>query len=191
MTDASGLESRNRTRFAGCRQYSGESVISFAEPQPGAAETGPAAAQSDQPQTVPAGLVSDVELRNDIDSTRSMVGDVVVAALSQPLTLRKQVIVPKGASLQGRIARLERREERFILELRFTEAIAGTSRWKLLARIYDFTVPPGLRSSQRLETSFSSKGPPQLGTLYIRAARVWLPRGVRFTVRTEDVPALP
>ncbi len=34
MVDTLGTENRNRTRFSGCRQYAGESVVSFGDPPP-------------------------------------------------------------------------------------------------------------------------------------------------------------
>lgn len=39
MTDLNGNENRNRTRFHGCRQYVGESVLTFADPPPDAPAT--------------------------------------------------------------------------------------------------------------------------------------------------------
>jgi hypothetical protein len=189
MTDASGNESRNRTRFTGCRQYTGDSVISFAGPQAGAVDSPPALQAASEERTVPADLLGEVQLENDIDSSKSMVGDTITALVAYPLKTRRQIFVPKGASLTGRIARLERRGDGFVFELRFTEAIAGNTRWKLVARIHDLDIPAGLRSFERIDTTLVAKTAPQLGTLYIRGSGVRLPRGVRFTVRTEDLPA--
>lgn len=60
MTDLNGTENRNRTRFHGCRQYVGESVLSFADPPPDA----PAAAKPPSPDA------PDMEARSEHKFTR-------------------------------------------------------------------------------------------------------------------------
>src|SRR6266446_6789613 len=52
MIDLAGNESRNRTRLGGCRQYAGESVLTFAELLPDVPAPAPAA----KPILIPAGL---------------------------------------------------------------------------------------------------------------------------------------
>ncbi len=110
MTDMLGNENRNRTRFAGCRRYAGESVISFGEPG-----TASPAAPPREPRAIelPAGLPLDIALTSTIDSSQSAVGDRVTAALERDARWKGQLVAPKGALLSGRLALLERRAAMF------------------------------------------------------------------------------
>ncbi len=103
MLEFSGLENRNRTRFNNCRQYSGESVLSFAEPPSDApAETKPASREID----LPGDFKVHLSLMTPIDSATSAVGDEVWLRLEQTLKTGRQAIAPKGAILTGRILKL-------------------------------------------------------------------------------------
>src|SRR5262249_5567585 len=63
MTDLNGTENRNRTRFTGCRQFSGESVLTFAD-APEMAEDAPApVAEID----LPSDLAMRLTLLDDLD----------------------------------------------------------------------------------------------------------------------------
>jgi len=186
MTDLSGNESRNRTRFASCRQYTGESVLSFAEPQEEADSAGRAerAAALD----VPGELYVEVRLESEIDWGKSMVGDEVTAVLERPLRRKGRLVLPGGATLSGRIVRLQKLGEECVLDVRFTEAHSKELRWNLFAHIAEIRVLNFAFAPDRLERSFVPKRKPEVGTMYIRG-RVHLPRGARIVLRTEDTAA--
>lgn len=127
MVDLLGNESRNRTQFTSCRQYTGESVLTFADPTPEQVAEPPAAAPG-QKQTaakqsieIPADLSFDVKLQTEIDSAKAAVGDPVVATLDDSIKLKRQILAPKGATLLGRILRLERRGDYAVLDFQFSE----------------------------------------------------------------------
>jgi hypothetical protein len=172
MIDLNGNENRNRTRFASCRQYTGESVLSFAEPQ--AEETAAAPAQPESaPEQLPGGLVAEVRLETDIDSRKAMVGDRVEAVLEHPIQRKHQMFMPRGTTLAGRIVRFERRSGENLLDIQFTEARSVSSRWNLSARIED------------IRTAFSQNGA-KLGVVTMKGGHIHLPKGVHMTLRTED-----
>jgi hypothetical protein len=114
LRDDFGNQNRNRTHLTGCRQFSGESVISFEEPAPGPAPTAPP--RPERGIELPADLALTVELTSVIDSGRTAVGDPLTAVLVRDARWKGRVVVPRGAVLSGRLVRLERREDnRWIL----------------------------------------------------------------------------
>ncbi len=109
MTDLQGAEHRNRTRFTACRQYTGESVISFGEaPAETAAPAGPAA-----PVELPAGLDVEMALEGPLDSAKLAIGDPVRAVAVRDTKKDGKVRLPKGARFTGRITRIEKRQTSF------------------------------------------------------------------------------
>jgi hypothetical protein len=172
MTDLNGNENRNRTRFNACRQYTGESVLSFAEPQTEEIAAAPAQPES-APEELPGGLVAEVRLETDIDSRKAMVGDPVEAVLEHPIQRKHRVFMPRGTTLAGRIVRFERRSGENLLDIQFTEARSVSSHWILLARVED------------IRTAFSKNGA-ELGVVTMKGERIHLPKGVHMTLRTEE-----
>jgi len=186
MIDLSGNESRNRTRFASCRQYTGESVLSFAEPQ---AQDLPAGlVQESAVLDVPGELYAEIRLETEIDSGKSMVGDEVTAVLERPLRRKGRLVLPGGATMAGRIVRLQRLGEEWVFDVHFTEAHSKELRWILFAHIAEIRVPNFAFAPDLLERSFVPQRKPEVGTMYIRG-RVHLPRGARIVLRTEDTAA--
>ena len=105
IVDANGRENRNVTRFEQCRQYLGESVVSFADPAPDVA---------DSPKTVtevqlPAGVRMEITLQTTLDGTRAAIGDPFKAVVSRDAVKAGIVIIPKGAKVTGRITRIGQR----------------------------------------------------------------------------------
>jgi hypothetical protein len=116
MTDVTGSESRNRIRFSDCRQYSGQSVISFEEPAPSTPP--PATPETGRAIDLPADLALTVELTSLIESGRTAVGDPVTAVVLRDTRWKGQLVTPKGALLSGRLKRLERRVDNYWIPAR-------------------------------------------------------------------------
>ncbi len=110
MMDARGTESRNRTYFSACRQYSGESVISFGDPSTSAAVAVPPPLPAVE---LPAGLRLEIELTSTIDSRQSAVGDPVTGLLAKDARWEGRLVAPKGGTVSGRVTQLERRMGQF------------------------------------------------------------------------------
>jgi hypothetical protein len=106
MVDIFGNESRNRTSFGGCRQYSGESVVTFAEPPP---EITPAPTANPEPARLelPVGVQVDISLETPIHVGRSAIGDLIEARVARDVKRRGTVVLKKGTRLEGRITRLQ------------------------------------------------------------------------------------
>lgn len=150
MVDLTGNENRNRTQFKSCRQYTGESVLTFAEAPdstaPEQADVPVVQAESRPVQTAtkasvdfPVGTVFAVKLTSDVDSEVSAVGDPVRATLEESIKQKRQLLFPKGATLLGRIIKLERHGDFSTLDLQFSELESGDDRAALTARVEEMT----------------------------------------------------
>jgi hypothetical protein len=180
MIDLNGNVSRNITRFSGCRQYSGESVLTFAD----APDTTAAAAASDRPKEAiqaPPDIVFEASLDATVDSEKSMVGDPVTATLEENIKMKRRLLFPKGAKLLGRILRLERHGDHCDLDIQFSELVSTQARSSLTTRMETRPTPemhPFLRGLVQITDEPNAHG------LKLRGARVHLPRGFRLRLRT-------
>jgi hypothetical protein len=101
ITDLDGATSRNRTRFHNCRQYSGESLISFDEPP---AEGAPAASPPQPIPPLPPGLTMEADLAEAIVHPIT-VGAPIEFILSRPARRKGVTYLPKQAIVHGRLIR--------------------------------------------------------------------------------------
>lgn len=143
MADLTGNESRNRTQFKDCRQYTGESVLKFDEAPESEPAAAPPAAETDSPDVaVEPGTRLEIRLATRIDSATSAVGDPVEAVLEQKLKVKGAVVLEKGAKLRGRITRLEQFSEGTLFDLRFFEILQGRGSSRFAARLDELIAPP-------------------------------------------------
>src|SRR5205823_6778985 len=108
MIDLLGNVVRNRTQFSPCRQYAGESKLSFVEVSPDIAA--PAPVRNAKSIQLPPGVTVEVRLQTPIQSGRSATGDLVTALVGRDVKKGGEIVAPKGAVLTGRITRLEKRK---------------------------------------------------------------------------------
>jgi len=131
LTELNGIEHRNRTRFHDCRQYSGESVLTFADPSP----REPALVQKDRGRIeLPDDLVSEFSLITPIDSQTSAVGDAVQARLYRAIKVDGRVTAPKSALLNGRITRLQKAGHYYVISIALASLDAGDDYAELSGR---------------------------------------------------------
>jgi hypothetical protein len=107
--------SRNRTRFSGCRKFTGESSIIFEDE-----EVAEAAKSQAVEIALPARTIVSLELR-DLPLAKVAGGDEITAVLKSAIKRDKQTLVPKGAIAKGRVTQLEKLQTGVILGLRFTD----------------------------------------------------------------------
>lgn len=196
MVDEGNSESVNVTRFTGCRQYTGESVLVFSDPAPDAGT--PAAAP--KAIEVPGGLLLEVALETPIASATSATGDPVTAVLRKTVKKSGAVIAPKGALLHGRITTLRRengpRSAYYIVGLEFFEVefpgAKGATRMEL-----DQIVSAGGAISAPGSTRFGTNvrmntgiGQPKLdlpgSVFFVRGDNFKLARGLLMFWRTQS-----
>jgi hypothetical protein len=189
MLDRNGNESRNRVKFTGCRQFSGESVLTFAGPdatpeQPMAASDPPAKTEI----AIPPDVEFDVSLDTAVDSAASMVGDPVTATLRQNIKHNRRLLFRKGAKLAGRILRLERHGDHCDVDIRFSELESDQARASLDAHL----APEPLAGYQPLFRSLvQTSGEKNRSFLRLRGSDVRLPRGYRLRLRTGPSSVRP
>ena len=103
MVDSGGQAMRNRVQFSSCRQFAGQSVISFA----GADADKPAekapAEDTVQELQLPRNLQLILHFSSDVDLENAAVGDQIRAELVQDVKLKGRLILPKGTLASGRI----------------------------------------------------------------------------------------
>ncbi len=135
MTDLSGSQSRNRTRFTSCRQYSGESVLRFDDP----AEETQASVEPTRTLEAPPKLYLDVALDTPISGTESAIGDPVTAVLKGNVKIGVGLVAPKGALLHGRITFLRKQQlprgSGYAVGLQFHDLTWDNTRMKLHAKL--------------------------------------------------------
>ena len=193
IADLRGNESRNRTRFMNCRQYTGESVLTFEDlPE----EETPLAKSPPAQIEVPEGLELDLKLMTPVDSSKNAVGDAVEAVVDRAAKRNGRVIVPKGAAVKGRITRLEHRPRpapHYIIALDFS-----TLEFEGHQAVLHGTVQSVSRSLvaanpayaiRQLERAYRES---RDNTLFEPGTRLRMPRGWRFVWRagaasTEEI----
>ena len=126
FVDINGGETENTTTFASCREYRGESTITFF-PAPEAAGSGQSSAAP--PAAIPAGLAFTFELTTPISSDNAAGGDPFSGRLVSALRVKGKTIAPAHAVVEGRLLRVEVRRvapmgANFVLKLRTVE-VAG------------------------------------------------------------------
>jgi hypothetical protein len=103
-----GTKSDNRTVFANCHEFLGESTVSF-DPPPDPAAAVPAEKPAKAAATLPPGLRFSVSTTQDIDPAVAAAGDAVQMKLTGAIIGRtKEVIAPSGAIVAGRLMRVRR-----------------------------------------------------------------------------------
>jgi hypothetical protein len=102
-----GEETENTTTFASCREYLGESSVSFNAPKSAAGGFPPSARAT--PVRVPVEQRFTVELTAPIASLTAGAGDAFSGRLLTPLRdERRRLLARTGSLLEGRILRVER-----------------------------------------------------------------------------------
>ncbi|MBC7927617.1 MAG: hypothetical protein H7039_18375 [Bryobacteraceae bacterium] len=141
MTGLDGTENMNRTRFSKCRQYSGESKLSFEDPEPESqAETQPA-----RDLQAPAGLTLDLAIDSAVSLRGAAVGDPVTARLERNLKLPDGTVLPRGAFVHGRLTHFRPaytgRYQVLAVGMKFFEIESGNTRVHFDSTLVDLRTP--------------------------------------------------
>jgi hypothetical protein len=108
IVNLDGSEFRNRTVFSACHEFLGESSLRFDSP----VESKQLTAQR-RVIGLPPDLPSSLALTNRIDTATAAAGDLFRAKLTTAIReSHNRILVRKGASVTGRIIRIERLYDR-------------------------------------------------------------------------------
>jgi hypothetical protein len=117
MVDSDGGENQNHVRFTACRQFTGESVLTFGD-APSSSDAEPIPTREFD---LPPGLVVELVTTKDIDLKTAAIGDPVYARIDHDVKQKGQMVIPKGATAMGRIVRIEKSEDYTVLGVLFPE----------------------------------------------------------------------
>lgn len=183
ITDLRGNESRNRTQFQKCRQYTGESVLTFEDPP----EDAPVLEKAEtETLVIPPGAELELKLSGELDSDKSAVGDVIEATVERALKQDRAVLVPKGAVASGRIVQLEKRLQplpHYIVRLEFSTLEFKGHRAELHGSVRSVVRPPGYQAAaiRQLEYAYRIA---EKNFFFEPGNRVRLSRGLRVVWRS-------
>jgi hypothetical protein len=178
MIDLKGGENRNRTRFHSCRQYSGESVISFEDAPEPAAAVGEAG--SPRPADLEKGQWIELRLQSSIRFGETPTGEPVVALLGADAKRRGKVLLKKGTLFHGRVKSIHQvggRTPGIAVAIEVFEYELGGARWP---------VHLGLEEAGPLAANVTRvRVDPASGTILLSGVRQELPAGMRIVWRVE------
>jgi hypothetical protein len=189
LEDLEGTQSRNAIAFSRCRQYAGESTLSFDE----APEAAPVALA--EAVVLPAGLLIELEMMTPLKFPGNAIGDEIEARVRRDAKRKGVVVVPRGAVLKGNVALLERRKD-----MRGQDRVLVALQWREIS--FDGKVGPfegQLEEGGAIPVSdFSTRGTyqrpavrereglPHRDVFYVRKDTLEIPRGLPLQWRTID-----
>jgi hypothetical protein len=196
MRDYAG-EWRNVIGLSMCRQYMGESKISFADPQP---DQPVPQAPTHELINMPGNMYLELRLKSELRSDTVAIGDPVAAELMKDVKANGGVLVPRKAELRGRVVslRLQRGSMKYhVVGIGFDEYVAGKARGRLRAKLVEARVAGNTVSTNPLELRRLGGGRfggwiehEQVvapGILFAAPGRVLLPAGMQMVWRTESL----
>lgn len=181
-----GYENVNRTRFSGCRHYTGESTISFDDP----VSSTPASSEPERTLDLPPGLALHIALDSPINES-SAVGDPVTAILKRSVKVGAGLAVPKGAVLHGRITHLrlnQRDRALWVIGLAFSGIEWESTRARLRARLESAPMDPMFRGPSRFWEA-ANRMALEMGTFLAPGPKLLVRRGLPMEWRTEALTA--
>lgn len=139
-----GQQSVNAMAFASCREYRGESVITYGDGD-SAVGTGASSASraASAPPPLPAGIRFSMDLIEAIDTDHAATGDRFRGRLLDDLRdAKRRKIASKGGVVEGRLRRVERivPQKQVTVVMGPTAIVTGDQRVRLAA-VRDWTVP--------------------------------------------------
>jgi hypothetical protein len=183
-----GEEVENTTTLAQCREYLGESSVSFGALDPGTGSSRQIAAAA--PVRVPANQRFTFELTAPIASLTAGAGDAFSGRLLTPLRdERKKTLAPTGSLVEGRLLRVERHHlvQGFtIIVLRVQRVNVAGSKLPLAA-VRDLSRELARRKGKaHIEIPLPLPSEKNTGLFRFEGDQVVVPRGYRSDWRTVD-----
>jgi hypothetical protein len=198
--DSTGNEVENTTTFTACREYKGESTLTFL-PEGGAttAVAGEPGRDSADRKTaaaippIPAGLRFSMVLSPTIDTNTAAAGDLFTGSLAEPLKdARSKVLAPKGSLVEGRIIRLEilHRPPQVLLVLRPRSVEAKGVKTPLAAALdlQNAAIANRDMLKRRVGLYLPRPGEERTGSFGFLGNHVVTPKGFRTEWRTLGMP---
>src|SRR5579871_192971 len=179
MIDSAGLTTRNRLEFSSCRQFTGQSKVSFDEPE--AAVSIASAPKEAAPVRLPPNLELVLKFTEEIDPDYAAIGDEIQAELTQDVKSKGQVILAKGAMASGRISRMERHVDFTVVGVTFFEIASGNTHAPLELTFERSAgiIPPSVRNP-----ALNSPVKPREAVMILQPGHVRVGQGILMFWRT-------
>lgn len=180
LVDLDGEEHRNHVRLTSCREFSGESVLTFDDAP---ADSVAAASATLEEISLPADLILELRLDSEIDTQTAAVGDQLRARLANDVKHKGHVLVAKGATVTGRVTRLEKHSDYTELGLEFVEAGSAGVRARFEGKLD--RLPQGFGVPNNIQRHISVRpAEPGESILILESGRVRMSRGTPIFWRT-------
>ena len=184
---AGGVTHRNDIEFSHCHEYQTASSIRFDMAEASAPRTAPAGRKVD----LPAGLAVSMELETAIDSANVKVGDVLRGHVTEDVRRKGgAAIIPAGASVTGRIRRLERShsaEPAWDVTIEIAEVAWEDTRAEFYGELLTKNSGrPGMGSWGSTTGEIHAVRIPGTGVLHMTGAQFQIARGFRMNWRTVE-----
>lgn len=131
INSSTHLHTTSRSEYTQCREFRGESTLSFAVKDEAEAQQTSAI----RDEWLPAGTILHVRLHTPVDDRTSFTGDLVEGSLVDSVKVKKLgITIPKDAALHGVITKLEIYEEPFrhcLASIRFQRLTFGPNSFLL------------------------------------------------------------
>lgn len=205
----SGKQSQNYIEFSHCRQYVTKSEVRYDAAAPSEPSLASSVASGVKELSVPPNLRVSLALTSDIDSANAAVGDLIEAVVTSGVAQKKQIVIPNGATLRGRLRRMDMEAgppRHFVIGLEFMDLEFPGYHARFFARLDRVESPlPGLRwlvdSPMRIRkektghgidvitagTAYRTPRVPGVGIFFMEGASFHLPKQLAMTWITEDV----
>jgi hypothetical protein len=195
----SGEESFNRMEFTQCHLYAAESSINF-----GMKEERPQFATTMASETAlrPLPELSITTRLTTPITADTAVGSLIEATVAGNVTRKGALLIPDGATVRGRIRRLEWNEEKggyYIVGVEFTDIDAAGTRYRFYGELQTLDRMPGVDFTLATHTTDKRGGPateilwlPGLkgaGVFFVRGRKLELPKGFRMVWKTRQPPS--
>lgn len=191
-------EWRNVIALSTCRQYLGESKISFADPEPDAAA--PQVATADL-ITMPGNRYLELKLKHNLQADTVAIGDPITAELLRDVKANGDVLVPRKAELYGRVMSLQLQRggmKYHVVGIGFDEFKSGKTRGRLRAKLVEARMAGNTVSTNPLELRRFGGGRLGVnwaqqeqtlapGVLFAAPGKILLPAGMQMVWRTESL----
>lgn len=182
MVNLDGSENRNQVRFDSCRQFTGESVLSFDDPAPSASLSSTNAPANIEDVTLPPDLTLTLAVLDEVDLTKAAIGDPVRARLQNDLKAKGRLLLSRNAIASGHITWMEHRGDSFVIGLRFDEIEAPGVRARPLLKLDQLISADQVRA--RAQYALSAVRPGE-GILTLGVGRTRLNRGLLMNWSTQ------
>jgi hypothetical protein len=179
MVNLDASENRNQVRFESCRQFTGESVLTFDDLPPSSSPNAPAGIEE---IALPPDLSMTLALIDEVDLTKAAIGDPVRARLQNDLKSKGRLLLARSAIASGHITRLEHHGDSVVLGLRFDELDAPGIMARPLLRLDELISADRIPARGRYVESGVRPGE---GLLTLGVGRARLNRGLLMNWSTQ------